>query len=208
MRPADSRKWQNGVTSMDDAAPSVTVLLEQWSHGDQGALDALLPVVYDELRKLAAGHLSRESSDYTLQPTALVHEVYLQLLDQRRVEFHDRAHFFGAVAQIIRRILIDRARAKLTSKRGGGAIRVELHDMLAAALPGDVDMIALDLALSELAGFDPQKAKLVELRYFAGLSIPETAEVLGLSPTTIKREWSIARAWLYDRLTGLPHAGE
>ncbi len=187
---------------MADTEPSVTELLEQWGRGDGSALEALLPIVYDELRRLAASYLRRESPDNTLQPTALVHEVYLRLIDQRRIEFHNRAHFFGAAAQIIRRILVDRAREKHAAKRGGDAERVALEDALAVGVPPDVDMIALDTALSDLGGFDAQKARVVDLRYFAGLSIPETAEVLGLSPTTIKREWSIARAWLYDRLGG------
>lgn len=187
---------------MSDTGSSVTSLLERWGAGDRGAFEELLPIVYDELRRLAASHLRRESADCTLGPTALVHEVYLHLIDQRRIEFHNRSHFFGASAQIIRRILVDRARARQAAKRGGDAERVEMEDALATAVAPDVDVIALDAALADLGGFDAQKARVVELRYFAGLSIPETAEVLGLSPTTIKREWSIARAWLYDRLSG------
>jgi RNA polymerase sigma factor (TIGR02999 family) len=185
----------------DDLAPSVTVLLEQWSHGDRGALDQLLPIIYDELRRLAASYL-RDKPDGTLQPTALVHEVYLQLAEQRRIEFHNRSHFFGAAAQIIRRILVDRAREKGAAKRGGDATRVALEDALTMSLPRDLDVVALDLALSDLATFDARKARVVELRYFAGLSIPETAEALGVSPMTIKREWAIARAWLYEKLNG------
>lgn len=176
--------------------------MEEWGRGDRSALDKLLPIVYHELRRLAVAHLRREPEDATLQPTALVNEVFLQLLGQRRVEFHSRAHFFGAAAQIIRRILVDRAREKSAAKRGGDAERVELEDVLAAGMPPEVDIIDLDTALSELDGLDPQKAHVVQLRYFAGLSIPETAEVLGVSPTSIKREWAIARAWLYDRLNG------
>jgi RNA polymerase sigma factor (TIGR02999 family) len=185
----------------DDLAPSVTVLLEQWSHGDRGALDQLLPIIYDELRRLAASYL-RDKPDGTLQPTALVHEVYLQLAEQRRIEFHNRSHFFGAAAQIIRRILVDRAREKGAAQRGGDATRVALEDALTMSLPRDLDVVALDLALSDLATFDARKARVVELRYFAGLSIPETAEALGVSPMTIKREWAIARAWLYEKLNG------
>lgn len=184
---------------MDDRGPSVTALLEQWSRGDRGALEQLLPVIYDELRRLAASYLRGQGSG-TLQPTALVHEVYLQLVEQHRIEFHNRSHFFGAAAQIIRRILVDRAREKGAAKRGGDAVRVALEDALAVSVPRDLDMIALDVALSDLAAFDQQKAKVVELRYFAGLSIPEAAEALGVSPMTIKREWAIARAWLYERL--------
>jgi RNA polymerase sigma factor (TIGR02999 family) len=191
---------------MADTAPSVTALLDKWGRGDREAFEELLPIVYDELRGLAASYLRREATDNTLQPTALVHEVYLRFLDQRRIEFHNRSHFFGAAAQIIRRILVDRAREKHSAKRGGNADRVLIEDTLALAIPPDLDMIALGTALSDLAGFDAQKARVVELRYFVGLSIPETAEVLSLSPTTIKREWSIARAWLYERISGVAPA--
>jgi RNA polymerase sigma factor (TIGR02999 family) len=187
---------------MDDGSGSITAILEEWSRGDRGALERLLPIVYDELRRLATGHLRGQRPGATLQPTALVHEVYLQLLNQRRVEFHNRAHFFGAAAQIIRRTVVNRAREKGAVKRGGDGVRVEWEDAFAISMPRDFDVVALDLALDELATFDPEKAKLVELRYFAGLSIPETAETLGVSPTTIKREWAIARAWLYERLSG------
>jgi RNA polymerase sigma factor (TIGR02999 family) len=186
---------------MDDSGPRVTALLEEWSRGDRGALEQLLPIVYAELRRLAASHLRWQVSG-TLQPTALVHEVYLQLLEQHRIEFHNRSHFFGAAAQIIRRILVDRAREKSAVKRGGDAERVALEDALAISLPRDLDVIALDLALADLSTFDAQKARVVELRYFAGLSIPETADVLSVSPMTVKREWAIARAWLYEKLTG------
>jgi RNA polymerase sigma factor (TIGR02999 family) len=186
---------------MGDTGPSVTVLLEQWSRGDRGALEELLPIIYDELRRLAASYL-RGKPEGTLQPTALVHEVYLRLADQRRIEFHNRSHFFGAAAQIIRRILVDRAREKRAAKHGGDAAQVALEDALAVSMPPDLDVIALDRALSDLASFDAQKARVVELRYFTGLSIPDTAEVLGVSPMTVKREWAIARAWLYERLNG------
>jgi RNA polymerase sigma factor (TIGR02999 family) len=178
----------------------ITLLLQKWSGGDPRALDQLMPIVYNELRILAASSLRSESTSVTLQSTALVHEVYLRLVGQNRVEFHSRKHFYGAVAQIIRRILVDRARERKAAKRGGGAEKIALEDAFAVPLPGEVDVSDLDQALSVLDGFDPGKARLVELRYFAGLSIPETAEVLGVSPTTVKREWAIARAWLFDRL--------
>jgi RNA polymerase sigma factor (TIGR02999 family) len=178
----------------------ITLLLQKWSGGDPRALDQLMPIVYNELRILAASSLRSESTSATLQSTALVHEVYLRLVGQNRVEFHSRKHFYGAVAQIIRRILVDRARERKAAKRGGGAEKIALEDAFAVPLPGEVDVSDLDQALSVLDGFDPGKARLVELRYFAGLSIPETAEVLGVSPTTVKREWAIARAWLFDRL--------
>lgn len=192
----------NPVDSTEDHA--VTLLLKRWGDGDRSALDQLLPIVYDELRRLAASQLRRERSTPTLQPTALVHEVFLHLLAQRQLDFHNRSHFFGAAARIIRRILVDRAREKGAVKRGGDAEHVELEDVLAAGMPPEVDLIDLDDALAELETFDPQKAEIVHLRYFAGLSIPETAEVLDSSPTTIKREWSIARAWLYERLHDAP----
>lgn len=182
------------------APDQVTALLKRWSGGDRDALEQLIPIVYDELRKLAASHLRRESANPTLQTTALVHEVYLRLVGQESVKFHNRRHFYGAAAQIIRRILIDYARERKAEKRGGDAERVALEAALAIPVPADVNMIALDDALTALDEFDSQKARLVELRYFAGLSIPETAEVMGVSPTTVKREWAIARAWLYDRL--------
>jgi RNA polymerase sigma factor (TIGR02999 family) len=185
---------------MADGA-SVTALLEKWGRGDRGALDELLPIVYDELRRLSAGYLRREAPGGTIQPTALAHEVYLHFLDQRRIELHNRSHFFGAAAQIIRRILVDRARERKASKRGGDAERVAFEEALKVGVPPDVEMIALNSALSDLESFDPQKARVVELRYFAGLSIPETAEVMELSPTTIKRDWAIAKAWLYERLS-------
>jgi RNA polymerase sigma factor (TIGR02999 family) len=178
----------------------ITLLLQKWSGGDPRALDQLMPIVYNELRILAASSLRSESTSVTLQSTALVHEVYLRLVGQNRVEFHSRKHFYGAVAQIIRRILVDRARERKAAKRGGGAEKIALEDAFAVPLPGEVDVSDLDQALSVLDGFDPGKARLVELRYFAGLSIPETAEVLGVSATTVKREWAIARAWLFDRL--------
>jgi RNA polymerase sigma factor (TIGR02999 family) len=192
---------------VDRADPSeqphaVTVLLQKWSGGDRSALDQLLPIVYDELRRLAASQLRREAGSPTLQPTALVHEVFLQLLRQHQLNFHNRSHFFGAAARIIRRILVDRARQKGAAKRGADPERVELQEILASGMPPEVDILDLDSALSDLESFDPQKAEVVHLRYFAGLSIPETAEVLGSSPTTIKREWAIARGWLYERLNG------
>lgn len=181
-------------------AGDITLLLQRWSGGDSRALDQLMPIVYNELRMLAASSLRSEAASPTLQSTALVHEVYLRLVGQHRVEFHNRKHFYGAVARIIRRILVDRARGRKAAKRGGGTEKITLEDSLAVPLPAEVDVSELDRALSVLEEFDPAKARLVELRYFAGLSIPETAEIMGVSPTTVKREWAIARAWLFDRL--------
>lgn len=178
----------------------VTELLEKWSRGDRDALEQLVPIVYDELRRLAAGYLRRESAGQTLQATALVHEIYLRLVEQERSEFHSRAHFYGAAAQIIRRILVDRAREKNAAKHGGQGQKGALEEALAVCVPADVDMIDLDRALLSLEEFDSKKARLVELRYFAGLSIPQTAELMGVSPRTVTREWATARAWLFDRL--------
>jgi RNA polymerase sigma-70 factor (ECF subfamily) len=183
------------------ADQDVTALLEAWGRGEAGALDRLVPVVYDELRKLAESHLRRENSLATLQPTALVHEAYLRLVGQREVHYQNRGHFFGAAAQIIRRVLVDHARRKRAAKRDGGAV-VTLEDGLAAAFPKDVELMALDAALNELEQFDRDKARIVELRYFLGLSIPDTAEAMRISQPTLKREWALARAWLYDRLHG------
>jgi RNA polymerase sigma factor (TIGR02999 family) len=181
------------------SAASVTELLLAWGGGDRNALDALLPVVYDELRRQAARALRRESPEHTLQATALVHEAYFRLVDQQRVQFQNRAHFFGIAAQLIRRILIDHARARNAAKRGGGGIHVTLAGDEVAA-ESNVDVVALHEALEHLAELDPQQARLVELRYFGGLSIEETAEALDVSPATVKREWTSARAWLRREL--------
>jgi len=185
-----------------DSIHNVTRLLLAWRNGEATALDELMAVVYDELRRLAAGHLNRERPDHTLQPTALVNEVYLQLIDQRQVNWQNRAHFFGAVAEIMRRVLVSHARKHRARKRGGGAFKVSLGDLAVVSdTAPDVDVILLDQALTELAAMDPPLARLVELRYFGGLSVEETAEVLALSPATIKRQWQTARTWLRRRLT-------
>ena len=181
--------------------PRVTELLLAWGAGDQGAFDALLPIVYDDLRRQAARALRGESPEHTLQPTALVHEAYFRLVDQHRVQFQNRAHFFGVAAQMIRRILIDHARARRAAKRGGGGTYVTLGEADAHQDVNDsVDVLALHDALDRLAALDPDQAKLVELRYFGGLSIEETAAALGISPATVKREWAVARAWLRREL--------
>ncbi len=179
----------------------VTQLLIDWNNGSRQALDALLPQVYDELRRVAAGYLRRERPGLTLQGTALVHEAYLRLVDQTRVRWQNRAHFLGVAAQMIRRILVDHVRAKHAAKRGAGAMTLSLDESIEAAGPRDVDLVSLDDALEELARFDPQQARIVELRYFTGLSIEETAEVIGISPATVKREWTVARAWLFRELS-------
>ena len=186
----------------ENASHNVTQLLLAWQHGEAAALDELMAVVYDELRRLAAGRLKQERADHTLQPTALVNEVYLQLVDQRQVSWQNRAHFFGAVAEIMRRLLVDHARRHLAEKRGAGAVKVSLSAV--AVVTGnepDLDVILLDQALTELAALDPPLARLVELRYFGGLSIEETAEFLALSPATVKRHWQTAKSWLKRRIT-------
>jgi RNA polymerase sigma factor (TIGR02999 family) len=186
----------------EHASHNVTQLLLAWQRGDAAALNELMAVVYDELRRLAAGRLRHERADHTLQPTALVNEVYLRLVDQQQVNWQNRAHFFGAVTEIMRRLLVSHARRHLADKRGAGAVKVSLAEV--AALPEaapDVDVILLDQALTELAQLDPPLARLVELRYFGGLSIEETAEVLKLSPATVKRHWLTAKSWLRRRIT-------
>ncbi len=189
------------------AAPTgVTELLLAWGAGDVAARDALIPVVYAELRQQARRAMRRESAGHTLQATALVHEAFLRLVDQRRVEWRNRAQFFGVAAELMRRILVDHARSRLAEKRGGGAHAATLDELDAidasdaAAGVSRVDLLALHDALGRLAELDAEQARLVELRYFGGLTIDETAEVLGISPATVKREWSVARAWLRREL--------
>jgi RNA polymerase sigma factor (TIGR02999 family) len=186
----------------------VTELLAAWAAGDQSALDALLPIVYAELHRQAKRAMRRESSGHTLQTTALVHEAYLRLVDQRRAHWRNRAQFFGVAAQLMRRILVDYARSRQAAKRGGGARQITLtHAGAAGAMPAEapaddpaVEVLALHEALTRLAEMDPDQGRLVELRYFGGLSIQETAVVLDVSPATVKREWSVARAWLRREL--------
>lgn len=178
----------------------VSQLLFDWSHGDADALTRLMPLVYDELRRLAGSYLRRERSDHTLQPTALVHEAFLKLVGQE-LNLQNRAHFFGVAAQVMRCILVDHARGHDAAKRGNGAARFTLEEVQDTPLESQVDLLALDEALNELARLDPPQARLVELRYFGGLTIEETAEVLGLSPATVKREWRLARTWLHRELS-------
>jgi len=188
---------------MSDRSESakVTQLLIEWNNGRNGALEDLLPLVYGELQRLAALRLRRERPDHTLQPTALVHEAYIRLIDQRRVRWQNRAHFYSAAAHIMRRILIDRARARKADKRGGGWERVTLVDAKTPNGSREVDVLSLDDALVRLAALDPQQERIVELRYFGGLTLEETAEVIGLSTASVKREWAIARAWLRAQLS-------
>lgn len=183
-----------------EAGRSVTQLLAAWSGGDAAALDALMPLVYDELRRVAGRQLASERGSHTLQPTALVNEAFLRLVDQTRASWKDRTHFYSVAAQIMRRILIDHARRRLAGKRGGGAETVSLDGVADWPEPRDLDVILLDEALTELATFDPRQSRVVELRFFAGLSVEETAEALQLSTATVKREWRMARAWLVRQL--------
>lgn len=178
----------------------MTRLLVDWSHGDRDALEKLTPLVYQELRRLARRHLRVERSDHTLQSGALVHEAYLRLIDQRNVHWQNRAHFFGVAAQLIRRILIDHARNRHAAKRGAGACKLTLDDALDAPQPRDLDIVALDDALETLAKIDPRQGRIVELRFFTGLTVEETAEVMGISTPTVNREWNAAKAWLFREL--------
>ena len=177
----------------------ITRLLDDHANGSRDALDKLLPIVYNELRRLAHSYLRGERQDITIQTTALVHEAYLKLIDQRSVSFQNRAQFFALSAQAMRRILLDNARTRKSGKRGGGN-KIAFDDMPETALEIDKQLINLDNALNELETFDPRQAKVIELRYFGGMTVEETAEVLDISPATVKREWTMARAWLYDRI--------
>jgi RNA polymerase sigma factor (TIGR02999 family) len=193
------------VPQVDSA--EITGLLKAWGHGDQGALERLTPLVYAHLRAQARRHMRNERSAATLQSTALVHEVYLRLVNTQDVEWHDRVHFFALSAQIMRRILVDAARARAAVKRGGGAARVERAvgvdlDQLPTAGANAASLIALDDALESLTRIDPRRAKVIELRFFGGLSVEETGEALQVSPQTVMRDWRLARAWLARELRG------
>lgn len=186
---------------MDTSSQNITKLLLDWRDGDGGALDRLMPLVYEELRRMANHYLRNERKGHTLQTAALVNEVYLRLIDHENIAWQNRAHFFGVAAQAMRRILVDHARARNYQKRGGGAQQVSLDQ--AASLAGDraAELIALDEALQELAKMDERKARVVELRYFGGLSMEETAEALGVSVPTVTRDWNTAKAWLMRELS-------
>jgi RNA polymerase sigma factor (TIGR02999 family) len=174
----------------------VTGLLVAWRDGNPQALDELIPIVYAELRRIARQRLRGERSGHSLQPTALTHEAFLRLFGARQVDWQDRAHFFAVASQLMRRILVEHARNRGAAKRGGGATRVTLDEVDAPAESADVDVVALHEALARLEAVDPRQSRIVELRYFGGLSIEETAEVLGASPATIKRDWRVAKLWL------------
>lgn len=183
-------------------APDVTALLQAWNQGDLAAREQLMPLVYDELRRRAAACMRRERQGHLLQPTALVHEAYLRLVDQRQTAWRSRAQFLAVAAEIMRRILVDSARAHRTTKRSGQWSRVSLDPAAATARPYDVDLLDLDAALTKLAALDARKSRIAELRFFAGLSLEEAGHVLQVSPRTVERDWEAARAWLFKALSG------
>lgn len=185
-----------------EKSAEVTALLLKWSEGDRQSLDALLPLVYAELRRIALRQLRGERRQHTLAPTALVHELYLRLVDQKRASWQNRAHFFGVAAQLMRRILVDHARARQADKRGGSTPLLSLDGAgeLPAAAPAAAEVLAVDEVLKRLAARDADQARIVELRFFAGLTVEEVAHVLDRSPRTVKREWRLARAWMYRAL--------
>jgi RNA polymerase sigma-70 factor (ECF subfamily) len=185
-------------------ASGATQLLLEWSAGDERAREEMLPLVYEELRRLARGFLARERPGHTLQPTALVHEAYLRLVDQRQVNWKNRAQFVGVAAVMMRRILVNHARGRSADKRGGEAQKVTLSLAHEIGVAPEVDLIAVHDALDRLAALDPRKGRIVELKFFGGLTTAEMAEVMQLSPATIEREWSFSRAWLYDAVGGAP----
>ena len=189
-----------GRTVFIESDGDVTALLRAWGDGDAAAGERLLPLVYQQLRRRAAAYLRRERLNHTLQATALVHEAYLRLVDQKQAAWRNRAQFFGVASQMMRRILVDHARRRKMDKRSGRWVRVSLGDRAGAADPG-FDVLLLDTLLDKLAAFDPRKSRVVELRYFGGLTLEETAHVLTVSPTTVDREWRAARAWLHAELT-------
>ena len=185
----------------DPVNQDVTALLAKWSGGDKAALEELMPLVYGELKRLAGSYLRRERQDHTLQSAALVNEAYMRLVDQSRVRWQNKSHFFGIAAQMMRRILVDHARGQKAAKRGSGVEVLELNEAVAQAQKQSIDLLGLDEALNMLAKMDAQQSRIIELRFFGGLSIEETAEVLQISPATVKRDFAAARAWLYRAVT-------
>jgi RNA polymerase sigma factor (TIGR02999 family) len=192
---------------MSDGSGDVSQLLRAWAGGDLHARDALVPLVYHELRKRASGYLRHERPDHTLQATALVHEAFLRLAGRDRVAWQNRGHFYAVAAQMMRRILVDHARERRAAKRPGAQIRVDLDDQIPAPEPPGCDVLMLDEALSELSAMDPRQGRIVELRYFGGLSEQEVADTMSVSRATVTREWKRARAWLYHRMTPAPTRG-
>jgi RNA polymerase sigma factor (TIGR02999 family) len=178
----------------------ITERLIAWGAGDRAALDQLLPIVYQELRRIAGNYLRQENPGHTLQPTALVHEAWLRLISQTRVNWRNRAQFFGVAAQLMRRILVDHAKTKHREKRGGDAVKLSLDDVINLSRERAADLLSLDDALGELGRIDGRKSRVVELRYFGGFSVEETAQILGVSPETVMRDWKLAKAWLYQQI--------
>jgi len=193
---ADAQRSEGNASASTDA----TQLLRAWREGDKSALERLMPIVYQDLRRRARGYLLAERADHTLQATALVNEVYIRMVDYRRMQWQDRAHFFAVSAQLMRRILVEHARRR-NLKRGGGMRHVSLEQAPEVGCARTREVIALDEALNELARMDPRKARVVELRYFGGLSVEETAEALSISAVTVRRDWTSAKAWLYRELS-------
>jgi RNA polymerase sigma-70 factor (ECF subfamily) len=187
---------------------AITQLLIRWGEGDQTARDALLPLVYDELRRMARGHLRSERAGHTLQPTAIVHETYLRLVEQSSVNWQSRAQFFGLASTLMRNILVDYARRRQTHKHGGAQVHLSLSEADQVGQSPALELLALEEALTQLAVIKPRHVRLVELRFFGGLTIAETAAVLGLSHTTVEQDWTFARAWLRNTLRGLPTSGQ
>jgi RNA polymerase sigma factor (TIGR02999 family) len=183
-----------------DNREGVTQLLADWSRGDLAALEQLMPIVYDELHRIAVAYLSRERFNHTLQATALVHEAYLQLVDENQVDWKNRAHFFGAAARLMRHILVDYARARNAAKRGGIERRITLSESPGSYAMPSVDILLLDAALKELEALDMRQSRIIELKFFGGLSIEETAEVLNISSATVKRDWLTAKLWLRRKM--------
>jgi RNA polymerase sigma-70 factor, ECF subfamily len=183
------------------SSQGITQLLERWSQGDEKALDQLMPLVYDELHRLAGAYLRSERREHTLQPTALVNEAYLKLVRQRNIQWQNRAQFFGVAAQLMRRILVDHARANYADKRGGNRVNISLRNIGAFGTQPTTDVLAVHDVLNRLAEIDPDQGRIVELRFFGGLTIDETAEVMQVSHSTVEREWKIAKAWLKRELT-------
>jgi len=191
-----------GVERVERESSPVTRLLIRWREGDPQALEDLMPLVYDELRRLAHHYLQRERPEHTLQSTALVHEAYLRLAGQNPPQWQNRAHFFGIAAHLMRQILVEYARGHSAAKRGGSACKLTLDDVVLLTPQVDVDVVDLDRALTELSELDVQQGRIVELRFFGGLTIEDTSEVLGISPATVKRDWITARAWLHRAISG------
>jgi RNA polymerase sigma factor (TIGR02999 family) len=185
-----------------ESSNPVTELLVRWREGDRQALDVLMPMVYDELRRLAHYYLQQERIDHTLQSTALVHEAYMRLAGQNPPQWQNRAHFFGIAAHLMRQILVEYARGHAAAKRGAGVPHLTLDEAIALPAQAELDVVALDKALTELSEMDEQQGRIVELRFFSGLTIQDTSEVLGVSPATVKRDWITARAWLYRAMSG------